>query len=70
MAIMLVLETDQSADRAPPYNTLEDLEKALNESRRSESRLPRIIGTIPTLAWCNLPDGSKLGINRYNFKSA
>jgi hypothetical protein len=38
-------------------NGQENLEKALNESRKSESRLRKIIDTIPTLAWCNLPDG-------------
>jgi formate hydrogenlyase transcriptional activator len=36
----------------------EDLEKALNESKKSETRLRKIIDTIPTLAWCTLPDGS------------
>ena len=61
---MLVLETHRLAGQAPPYNTREDLEKALNESRRSESRLLRIIDTIPTLAWCNLPDGSNEFLNQ------
>ena len=33
-------------------------------SKRSEARLPQIIDTIPTLAWCNLPDGSSEFLNR------
>jgi PAS domain-containing protein len=45
-------------------NGQEDLEKALNESRKSESRLRKIIDTIPTLAWCNLPDGSNEFLNQ------
>jgi formate hydrogenlyase transcriptional activator len=36
----------------------QDLERALQESRESEARLRKILDTIPTLAWCNLPDGS------------
>ena len=44
--------------------TREDLEKALNESRKSEAQLRKIIDTIPTLAWCNLPDGSNEFLNQ------
>jgi PAS domain-containing protein len=42
----------------------QDLEKALNESRKSEARLRKIVDTIPTLAWCNLPDGSNEFLNK------
>jgi PAS domain S-box-containing protein len=35
-----------------------DLEKALAEVKKSEAKLWRVIDTIPTLSWCNLPDGS------------
>jgi formate hydrogenlyase transcriptional activator len=42
----------------------EQLEKALNESRKSEAWLRKIIDTIPTLAWCNLPDGSNEFLNQ------
>jgi formate hydrogenlyase transcriptional activator len=40
------------------YRTREDLEKAYNEARNSEARLRKILDTIPTLAWCSLPDGT------------
>src|SRR5580700_11096588 len=33
-------------------------------SRRSEPRLREIIDKIPTLTWCNLPDGSNEFLNR------
>jgi PAS domain S-box-containing protein len=35
-----------------------ELEKALAELKRSEAKLWQVIDTIPSLAWCNLPDGS------------
>jgi hypothetical protein len=40
------------------YDTRETLEKELDESRRSEAWLRKIIDFNPTLAWCNLLDGS------------
>jgi len=46
------------------YQTREDLEKALNKSKESEIELRKIIDTIPTLAWCNLPDGSNEFLNQ------
>src|SRR5258706_12089186 len=42
----------------------QDLQLALQESRESEARLRKIIDTIPTLAWCNLTDGSNDFVNR------
>ena len=33
------------------------LHKALDEIKKSEAKLRRVIDAIPTLAWCNLPDG-------------
>jgi len=42
----------------------QDLQRALQESRESEGRLRRIIDTIPTLAWCNLSDGSNDFVNQ------
>src|SRR5216683_824769 len=42
----------------------QDLQRALQESRESEGRLRKIIDTIPTLAWCNLTDGSNDFVNR------
>ena len=35
----------------------ETLRNALERVRTSEAKLRRVIDTIPTLAWCNLPDG-------------
>ncbi len=42
----------------------EDLQQALQESRESEARFRKIIDTIPTLAWCNLSDGSNEFVNQ------
>jgi formate hydrogenlyase transcriptional activator len=42
----------------------QDLQQALRQSRESEARLRKIIDTIPTLAWCNLTDGSNDFVNR------
>ena len=41
----------------------DDLKKVLDESRSSEPTLRQIIHKIPTLAWCNLPDGSSEFLN-------
>jgi len=48
----------------PHHYTREDLENALEESRRSEAQFRKIIDTIPTLVWCNLPDGSNEFLNQ------
>jgi formate hydrogenlyase transcriptional activator len=42
----------------------EALTSALDEIRRSEARLRQVIDTIPTLAWCNLSDGSNEFLNK------
>jgi formate hydrogenlyase transcriptional activator len=42
----------------------DDIKKVLNESRSSEPTLQQIIHKIPTLAWCNLPDGSSEFLNQ------
>ncbi len=42
----------------------EALERALDEVKNSERKLRQVIDTIPTLAWCNLPDGSNEFINK------
>jgi PAS domain S-box-containing protein len=36
---------------------IDDQKRAQEELRASEGKLQRVIDTIPTLAWCNLPDG-------------
>jgi formate hydrogenlyase transcriptional activator len=43
---------------------LEELEAALDELKNSERKLRQVIDTIPTLAWCNLPDGSNEFLNK------
>ena len=40
-----------------------DLKRALDEIQKSEAKLRRVIDTIPTIAWCNLPDGSNEYLN-------
>src|SRR5580693_7452815 len=42
----------------------EALRSAFEEIRNSEARLRKIIDTIPTLAWCTLPDGAGIFWNR------
>jgi PAS domain-containing protein len=42
----------------------QELAKALDELRNSEKKLRQVIDTIPTLAWCNLPDGSNEFLNK------
>src|SRR5437867_5001187 len=53
----------EKGDVPERYQTREDLEKALNEAKKSEAHLRKIIDTIPTLAWCNLPDGANEFVN-------
>src|SRR5438552_1367105 len=57
-------EGAENEDVPERYQTREDLEKALNETKKSEAHLRKIIDTIPTLAWCNLPDGSNEFVNQ------
>src|SRR5690348_9642167 len=40
------------------------LKEALDEVKRTEDRLRKIIDTIPILAWCSRPDGSSEFLNR------
>jgi len=42
----------------------EALRRALDELKNSERKLRQVIDTIPTLAWCNLPDGSNEFLNK------
>jgi len=57
-------EGAENEDVPERYQTREDLEKALNEAKKSAAHLRKIIDTIPTLAWCNLPDGSNEFVNQ------
>jgi formate hydrogenlyase transcriptional activator len=42
----------------------ESLRAALEGIKNSEARLRQVIDTIPTLAWCNLPDGPNEFLNK------
>ena len=42
----------------------EALRTALDEIKNSETRLRQVIDAIPTLAWCNLPDGPNEFLNK------
>jgi formate hydrogenlyase transcriptional activator len=44
--------------------TQEALRNALETIRNSETKLRRVIDTIPALAWCNLPDGPNEFLNK------
>ena len=44
-------------DVTEQYLVREKLQNAFDEIRKSEAKLRRVIDTIPTLSWCNLPDG-------------
>src|SRR6266436_5116280 len=54
----------QNREVSKQYQNRKDLEKAYNEAKKSESRLRKILDTIPALAWCNLSDGSNDFVNR------
>src|SRR5204863_1606779 len=62
--LLVTPEEGENGDVPEQYQTREDLEKALNEAKKSEAHLRKIIDTIPTLAWCNLPDGSNEFVNQ------
>ena len=42
----------------------EALRNALDQIQKSEARLRQVIDTIPTMAWCNLPDGPNEFLNK------
>lgn len=46
------------ATQSEPHGNREELEQTLKEARTSEPWLRKIIDTIPTLAYCDLPDGT------------
>ena len=46
------------------HETRSALEKASDEIKRSEAKLGRVIDAIPTIAWCNLPDGPNEFLNK------
>jgi formate hydrogenlyase transcriptional activator len=42
----------------------EELRNALDQVQKSEAKLRQVIDTIPTMAWCNLPDGPNEFLNK------
>jgi len=56
--VLVTTGSKEVGDVSEQYQTREDLAKALDESEKSEAQLRKIIDTIPTMAWCKLPDGS------------
>src|SRR5881409_2360185 len=64
MSKVVMPEPEGNGDAPEQSLIREELEKALNETKRSEAQLRKIIDTIPTLAWCSLPDGSKEFFNQ------
>jgi PAS domain S-box-containing protein len=42
----------------------EALRSALDQIQKSEANLRQVIDTIPTMAWCNLPDGPNEFLNK------
>ena len=42
----------------------EALRSALDQIQKSEAKLRQVIDTIPTMAWCNLPDGPNEFLNK------
>jgi formate hydrogenlyase transcriptional activator len=42
----------------------EALTSALDQIQKSEAKLRQVIDTIPTMAWCNLPDGPNEFLNK------
>lgn len=62
--LMVTPGEKRNGDVSKQYQNREDLEKAYNEAKKSEARLRKILDTIPTLAWCNLPDGSNDFVNQ------
>jgi PAS domain-containing protein len=40
------------------------LQKAFDEIKKSEAKLRQVVDAIPTLAWCNLPDGPNEFLNK------
>src|SRR6266571_1876002 len=56
--VLVTTGSKEVGDVPEQYQTREDLAKALDESKKSEAQLRKIIDTIPTMAWCKLPDGS------------
>jgi PAS domain S-box-containing protein len=56
--------TERKRNEAALLDAHTSLEKAFNKIQHSEARLRQVIDAIPTLAWCNLPDGPNEFLNK------
>jgi|GEM_PF-309653 len=57
-----ITHADAAASRHHDLRSRQGLERAL-PSRESEARLQKIVDIIPTMVWCELPDGSNEFVN-------
>jgi PAS domain S-box-containing protein len=53
-----------AVDVTEQVQTRAALQKAFDEIEKSEAKLRQVIDAIPTLAWCNLPDGPNEFLNK------
>ena len=56
-----LVETGRSkrgGDGSDPYRSVQDLVEVPDEAKKSEVLFREFVDAIPTLVWCNLPDGS------------
>ena len=62
--IRRVTSAEEIADTSEQYRSREELEKALNEMKKSETQFRTFIDAVPVLLWRNLPDGSNEFLNQ------
>ncbi len=53
-----------SWNAAPDSGRIYGMGRDITERKQAEEKLWRVIDTIPTLAWCNLPDGTNEFLNK------
>ena len=53
-----------SWNAAPDSERIYSMGRDITERRQAEDKLWHVIDTIPTLAWCNLPDGTNEFLNK------
>jgi PAS domain-containing protein len=51
------LQKNEVLDTPEHNSNPKDLERTLTTAKASEAWLLQIVGAIPALVWCNLPDG-------------
>jgi len=71
-SVSLVADTERvpqflmalSEDVTEQHEARAALQRAFDEIKKSESKLQQVIDTIPTIAWCNLPEGPNEFLNK------